>query len=100
MVKMLKYRLRSELKLQSIQMIHGASVVSVDPQGREIVLYAKVDADEKRTVSRTFLIVGTGVEFQEADAGEFLDTVMLMDDSLVYHVFESTVSVRSIKDRV
>lgn len=80
---------------QTIKLPRGAHILSVMNQHDNIVLYALVNDDEKKNVSVSIKIVGTGhsVNFPICspmfvnDAYKFLGTVSLYGGELMFHVF-------------
>lgn len=63
-------------------------VLSAKNQYNNVVLYVLVDPTEAIMIKRFFMVSGTGHVMKNDDVGEFIDTVMLFDGSLVAHVFE------------
>lgn len=72
---------------QTIKMPAGAVPLSVQFQGDDLVLWAKVDPDGPES-ARCFRIIGTGNPF-EGNPGIFLGTAQEPRRPLVWHVFWS-----------
>lgn len=83
-----KYKLDLLSDARAIVSLPGETprVLSVgrDPQG-DVVLWAAVDKDSKRTSTVTISVVGTGNDLP-ADAGYFLNTFVI-GLSYVFHAF-------------
>lgn len=81
---------------RNISMPAGAEVLSVHVQRGEVCMWALVDT-EARMVNRKFGVFGTGHTVDPCPQGDhlgpnrwhFLGTVLLENDSLVFHVFEA-----------
>lgn len=82
---------------QEIQLPAGSTILTVGKQpspfgsGDGLFLWARVNADVKELVDRTFLVVGTGHGMQydaNTESVEYLGTVMEFERVLVFHVFE------------
>jgi hypothetical protein len=52
-----------------------------------LTLWAKVDLNAEGLEMRVLRIIGTGHTFDDVGL-EYLDTVLVADDSLVWHIFE------------
>lgn len=78
---------------RDIQLPKGAQMLSVGCQVDEIVLWARVDPDEKLTEDRVVDVYRTGERMFDP-VGRFLGTAQFMPDSRhygqVYHIFEGT----------
>ena len=64
-----------------------AKVLSVSSQGNQIVLYAEVDSEADMRDKINVWIHGTGHEVLAHDTADFLGTVKLMNEMLMFHVF-------------
>lgn len=86
-MKVWKFRLGRPLAdhLTTVEMPEGAVTLSVAAIGTGIFVWAVCDPT-MHPVTRTFLVVGTGVAFEWA--GSFVGSVV-MDDGLVWHVWET-----------
>ena len=74
----------------TITMPVGAEVLSAKSQrGNDITLWALVETNAEMA-KRTFVVVGTGHPMPciERDRLRFIDTVLLAEGALVFHVFE------------
>jgi hypothetical protein len=80
-----KYKLTPD-GLITIEMPKGAQVLSVKPQGDDVCLWALVDPSAE-VKDRKFMIFGTGHDVPNIDLC-FIDTFMLFEGGLVFHVFE------------
>jgi len=73
---------------QVINMPCGSTILSVDEQNDEIVLYAMVNPDVNPvSAGRRILVVGTGWEFS-LNVEKFIGTVKLEYGALMFHVFD------------
>lgn len=72
---------------QLIELPVGSSVLSVIDQNDCIMLYALVDDEVVEKQPYKISIHGTGHNAYEATPGEFVGTVVLYDNALVFHVF-------------
>lgn len=63
-----------------------AEVLSIKNQGENICMWVKVDPSNA-TEERKFVVCGTGHTLPELEL-EFIDSVLLFDGGLVFHVFE------------
>lgn len=80
----------------SIDMPAGAQLLRAMAQGDSPQLWALVDP-ERRTDRRYFRLVGTGHPIDDATAErlKYVDTFMLEDGALVFHLFETPVPSNS-----
>ncbi len=68
--------------------IPSIDIISVESQLSDIVVYALVDIDNPTPVKYTFRVYGTGHEIgNDINYFEFLGTVKMYNDSLIFHVF-------------
>lgn len=70
-----------------------STVLSVDSQHADSVLWALIDVDEKETETRKFRIVATGEKFSSETPMIFHGTFYSIKDNLVFHLFEETLTV-------
>ncbi len=80
-----------QLKAQDVQLVAlplGARVLSVHVQREQICVWAQVPIDEptQRTEIHTFRIFGTGHPMH-GKLGDFIGTILMAQDSLVFHVY-------------
>lgn len=73
---------------QSVTVPKGATFLSARYQHGQICLWALVDDTEPQEESRDIFIVGTGHPVPALAAAVFIDTVLVMDGAIVFHVFE------------
>lgn len=72
----------------TLNLPEGAEILSAKAQRNKIVLYTLVDTNELPTDVYSVLAIGTGAYLDyDIDKYKFIDTVMLLDGALVYHVF-------------
>jgi len=91
MKKIYKYVLLP-MDFQNLELPKGSKIISVIEQYDGMVLYAIVDADTSETELYDIAVKGTGHPFPEKlDTYTFLDSVKLMNGSLVFHVFYKKV---------
>lgn len=64
----------------------GAKVLSVQPQGNDVQMWAIVDAG-KPDEARKFTVYGTGHPMP-SDPGVFIGTFQLDGGALIFHLFE------------
>lgn len=76
-----------------VAMPAGAEVLTAREQGPNVCVWARVNPDEKRIVKRRFAVCGTG---HPASAFSYLGTAMLMNGTLVLHVFVVSDGMRSV----
>ena len=97
MKKIFKYVLEATT-IQDIVLPSGSEVLSVAPQGDQIVLYALVNYLEENTSKHTIYSFGTGHRVDEAKTFEgrtpvsmsrenFLGTVPMEGGKLMFHFF-------------
>ena len=69
-----------------------AQILKVGVQRDIICIWALISVKEPEREIRTFRIAGTGHPIDEAELlkSKYLDTVMIFDGKLVFHVFELT----------
>ena len=84
-----KYLLKDGITVQDIEMPRGAEILHAGNQFEHICLWAVVDPSEKNE-KRRIGVIATGQHFDDAGA-EYLGTVHLQGDSLIFHVFEQTM---------
>lgn len=72
----------------TIQMPHGAQVLSVGNQNEQMCFWARVNPNEGRRAARKFVVSGTGRPLPEV-TGRFLGAVQFVGGKLVVHVFET-----------
>lgn len=74
---------------QRIDMPAGARLLSVQPQGEGVCLWALCDPDAKKE-PRVIVIVGTGHQAPEEDLWQLkhISTFQLHGGALVFHAFE------------
>ncbi|MFA6711118.1 MAG: hypothetical protein WCS33_00170 [Candidatus Caldatribacteriota bacterium] len=66
----------------------GSKILSVESQKDDIVVYAIVDDSVSTEVEEhVFLIRGTGHPADDVDGYDFLNTVKLYGDTLIFHIF-------------
>jgi hypothetical protein len=87
-----KYKLHEHTELY---LPRGAKVLSVGAQNDLIYLWAEVDSLAD-LVARRFVVYGTGMRILvDSDQSlEFVGTVMIHGDRLVFHVYEVVKKVR------
>ncbi len=78
------YKYRLAIGKTKVELPSGGRLLSVQSQGGEITLWVQIDMTP--LVERTFVVVGTGHEFEPTESWKYLDTVQI--ESLVWHVFE------------
>lgn len=66
----------------------GAEVLSARAIGDQVFVWAKVDTDEQRETTRTLAVYGTGHPMANLKTLRFIDTVIMYEGVLVFHVFE------------
>lgn len=75
--------------LQNLQLPEGAEILTVQPQGNQVCLWALVSPD-KETASRTIWIIGTGHQIDTTEhLGRYVATFQLNAGELIFHVFEA-----------
>lgn len=85
-----KYRITERLELPS-----GARILSAEVQGDAVVIYALVNPYEKEKFDNyNIKVLGTGwhVNSEELEGYTFLNTVLLLNNSLVFHVFYKKIN--------
>lgn len=87
MQKIFKYILNL-VDNQVVDIFLPATLLSVEEQRGDIVLYAIVDDESNATIPIDIAIIGTGnVIRQNLSAYRFMGTVKLMNGGLMFHVF-------------
>ncbi len=82
-----KYTL-SSLDEQTFEMPEGAEILSADLQAGKVCIWALVNPEAILT-ARHIRVAGTGHPIREYNKGlDFIGTVLMMGDSLVWHIFE------------
>ena len=84
-VSILKYTLGTDEE-QFVTTHQGAEILTVQPQGGTLALWAKVNT-ENPTVARKIVIISSGE--CACDVGEYITTLSLCDGALVLHVFDN-----------
>lgn len=72
---------------QKVSMPEDAKVLTVQVQKGKPCLWAECNPD-KEPVLRTFLIRGTGHPIDDEIEKEYIGTIQMCEDSIVFHVFE------------
>jgi len=74
---------------QSIFMLKGAEILTIQPQYDRICIWAMVDPNAPKE-RRHFEVYGTGHEIDEGDSikREYIGTCQVRGGKLVWHVFE------------
>lgn len=70
----------------SIPIPEEAKVLHFDNQYNAPVIWVELDASDQ-TVSRNFLVTGTGIELPAADL-EYIGTAIFNSGSLILHLYE------------
>lgn len=82
-----KYTLKASTS-QTIEIPIGSRILSAESQKDDIVIYALVNSEELSFESYEILTYGTGHSILEnIDNHNFLGTVKMHSDALVFHVF-------------
>lgn len=84
--KIFKYPLKI-VDMQVVSFPMGAKILSVKEQSNIPVLYALVDIDAD-SEDRVIAMFGTGEDCGYPSTDDFIGTVMLMNGTLVLHVFK------------
>lgn len=71
-----------------VPMPKGAMVISAHSQHNKMCVWAIVDPEETELEDITFVILGTGINFDMTDNLRFIDTLYLDNGYLVFHIFE------------
>jgi hypothetical protein len=86
-MKVYKYKLKM-VDEQEIKVERFESILSINQQNNELVLYCLVsDVQDRRTMSITVYIAGTGNEIEVDHATQFLGTCSTHSNRLFWHVF-------------
>jgi hypothetical protein len=87
MIKIFKYKIPVESRVE-LSLPVGYKILSVKNQCDQIVLYAQVNAYEKRLSLVVISVVGTGNELLfKPDNYEYVDSVLTNGDRFAWHVF-------------
>ena len=82
-----KYELSGDTP-QTVLLPINSTILSVVEQNQRIVMYALVDVEQENTQEIQFLLLGTGLNFDNTlDGYTFLNTVKLSDGAIMVHVF-------------
>lgn len=71
----------------ALKLPKGAQVLSCGAQNNTPVMWVRVNTDNP-TEERHFILRGTGHPISEARPLNFIDTVIMFDGKLVFHLFE------------
>lgn len=85
------YKYELESLSTTLNLPLGSKVLSVKNQRNRVVLYVEVDGDSEESMlleKRTFIGVLTGGVVPNIQL-QFIDTVLLHNDSFVLHVYEA-----------
>jgi len=74
----------------------GHKILSVHEQAGSLMLWAIVDPSIEETVPRVIHIRGTGHPMPKGEDVRFINTVLLLEGSLVFHVFWSRCNVKRV----
>ncbi len=85
MERVYKYHIRIDDRVVMV-LPKGAQVLTVQIQGGEPFIWARVDPDGD-VIERAFVWRGTGHDLDGTE-GSYVGTVQLMGGSLVFHLFE------------
>lgn len=72
---------------QFVQMPKGAQLLTVQPQGDAVCLWARVE-DTNKPETRIIGIAGTGYPLPDDTKLDYIGTFQLHGGSLVFHAFE------------
>jgi len=72
---------------QTLALPRGAKILSVGLQHGNIKVWALVDDTYSETEDRTFVMHGTGHNADDVVGLQFIGTVIMLNDNLVFHVF-------------
>jgi len=84
--KIYKYQLETE-DVQTIEMPHGAEILTIETQNRKPCIWALVDTNAIIT-TRTFEIFGTGHTVPDNVNRKYVGTYQFQGGELVFHCFE------------
>lgn len=71
----------------TLELPKGARLLSIQPQGNQVCLWALVDPAQPKE-ARLFRLAGTGHPIEELDRLTFVATFQIHGGALVFHVFE------------
>jgi len=92
MKKIYKYTLKPT-DFQILELPKKSNIISVIEQNNQIVLYAIINDNMSETELYDIMIKGTGHDLPENfDLYTFLNSVNLIDGSLIFHVFYKNVT--------
>ena len=74
----------------SIDMPHGAKILTVQVQGEQVFLWALCNSNAPK-LKRTFAVIGTGHPIPEEAPLSYIGTFQIREHALVFHVFELTL---------
>lgn len=81
-----KYRLDVADEI-SVEMPVGAKVLTARDQGDDICVWALVDQDQMQMRAKTFIVVPTGRQIDEAGL-RYVGTAYVRGGMLIFHIFE------------
>lgn len=88
-----KYTIYADKKKCWVEMPSGAEIIKVGLQSGQIRIWAIVDTEVEAKNLRLFHVIGTGHDIATPREDlDYLATVLVADDTLVWHIFEETVS--------
>lgn len=77
------------INTQEVRLLKNHKILCVKNQYDEMVLYVEVNLEEEEYETVTIAIVGTGHTFIDTYNNlEYIDTVLIMQDQLVWHVYK------------
>lgn len=87
MKRVLKYTLQ-ELGHQVVRLPEHAKILCVKAQYNIPVIYAEVDIDVDVENYTNIRIFGTGHTIPDSVKLEYIDTILVMEDQLVWHIYK------------
>jgi hypothetical protein len=82
--------------VQMVKMPKGAKILCVQTQGQTPCLWALIPDTKATLEERHFSIYGTG-HLHEKIPGTYIGTFQLMNGQLVFHVFETEASHKTMR---
>ena len=82
-----KYTLGNTGVVQNLSMPEGAKILRAQMQHDAICIWALVNEDAPHE-TRGFVIYGTGHTMRAEVTHKFIDTIQMLNGSLIFHVFE------------
>jgi len=86
-MKVYKYKLEA-VEQQYLKLPQGSRILKADAVEEELFIWALVDPEKTVEEHRIIHVYPTGVDVDYPDCLHHIDTVLMLNGALVWHVFE------------